>query len=285
MQEDEGNRASAFAAYVGAGLKPSLVAQLLGLELPVGVEYQDLDPKEPPPAPGQPGQPGQPPLPAPAVKYDPDQPRDENGKWTDGGGGSNTESESDLHTMVDYKGNQMTAWYAKKLSWLDSFSENERYAFYSWQRNGTDLRRQQSGEETPEQNPTAAQVLPHWESIMERGYCYEGVVHRGLNSVPRNVVADWEPGTIIELKNDQSASKSLNYVEDRFQVRPDGGTVNVVWNVNQRSGISLFDMPVDYGGIGRNEQEVVLRRNTKYRVIDKTRNKEGNGYIIRLDEL
>ena len=64
MQEDEGNRASAFAAYVSAGLKPSLVAQLLGLELPKGVKYQDLDPKEPPPpAPGQPGQPGQPPLP------------------------------------------------------------------------------------------------------------------------------------------------------------------------------------------------------------------------------
>ena len=104
---------------------------------------------------------------------------------------------------------------------------------------------------------------------MERGYRYEGVVHRGLNSVPRNVVSDWEPGTIIELKNDQSASKSLNYVEDRFQVRPDGGTVNVVWSVNQRSGISLFDMPVDYGGIGRNEKEVVLRRNTRYRVIEK----------------
>ena len=67
MQEDEGNRASAFAAYVGAGLKPSLVAQLLGLELPVGVEYEDLDPKEPPPpAPGQPGQPGQLPLPGQA---------------------------------------------------------------------------------------------------------------------------------------------------------------------------------------------------------------------------
>ena len=61
MQEDEGNRASAFAAYVGAGLKPSLVAQLLGLELPKGVEYEDLDPEEPEQP--EPAQPGQPPLP------------------------------------------------------------------------------------------------------------------------------------------------------------------------------------------------------------------------------
>jgi len=52
MQEDEAARASAFSAYVGAGIKPSIVAQMLGMELPEGIEYEDLDPEpEPQPQP------------------------------------------------------------------------------------------------------------------------------------------------------------------------------------------------------------------------------------------
>ena len=47
FQADENNRAAAFAAYVGAGLPKSLTAEMLGLELPEGWEYADLDPEEP----------------------------------------------------------------------------------------------------------------------------------------------------------------------------------------------------------------------------------------------
>jgi HK97 family phage portal protein len=47
-QADENERAAAFAAYVGAGLKPSIVAQMLGLNLPEGVEPEDLDPEPQP---------------------------------------------------------------------------------------------------------------------------------------------------------------------------------------------------------------------------------------------
>lgn len=59
FQQDENERAGAFAAYVGAGLKPSIVAQMLGLELPDGVTYEELDPEPAPvvvvspPAPSQ----------------------------------------------------------------------------------------------------------------------------------------------------------------------------------------------------------------------------------------
>lgn len=49
FQQDENERAAAFAQYVGAGLKPSIVAQMLGLELPEGVTYEDLDPEPAPP--------------------------------------------------------------------------------------------------------------------------------------------------------------------------------------------------------------------------------------------
>jgi len=45
FQEDENSRAAAFAAYTGGGLKPSVAAQLLGITLPEGIEYIDLDPE------------------------------------------------------------------------------------------------------------------------------------------------------------------------------------------------------------------------------------------------
>ncbi len=47
-QEDEAERAGAFQSYVSAGLKPSIAAQIVGIELPNGIEYEDLDPEPEP---------------------------------------------------------------------------------------------------------------------------------------------------------------------------------------------------------------------------------------------
>lgn len=55
FQEDESARASAFASYTGGGLKPSIAAQLLGITLPEGIEYNDLDPEPVAPVIEQPG--------------------------------------------------------------------------------------------------------------------------------------------------------------------------------------------------------------------------------------
>jgi SPP1 gp7 family putative phage head morphogenesis protein len=59
FQADEAERAQAFSSYTGGGLKPSVAAQLLGITLPEGIEYADLDP-EPQPEPlanaAEPGQ-------------------------------------------------------------------------------------------------------------------------------------------------------------------------------------------------------------------------------------
>jgi hypothetical protein len=50
MQEEENERANAFSVYVHAGVRPSVAAQLLGIELPEGIDYAmldaDLDAKE-----------------------------------------------------------------------------------------------------------------------------------------------------------------------------------------------------------------------------------------------
>lgn len=54
---DQVNRASAYATYVSAGMKPSLAAQICGLELPNDMPFETLDP---PPAPA--------PVPAPATE-------------------------------------------------------------------------------------------------------------------------------------------------------------------------------------------------------------------------
>jgi hypothetical protein len=42
-QEDEVARASAYSTYVSSGIKPSVAAQVIGMELPDDIEYEDLD--------------------------------------------------------------------------------------------------------------------------------------------------------------------------------------------------------------------------------------------------
>ena len=44
FQQDEAERARAYAMYVNAGMRPSVAAAMLGLDLPADVEYADLDP-------------------------------------------------------------------------------------------------------------------------------------------------------------------------------------------------------------------------------------------------
>lgn len=51
-QEDEEQRAGAYSTYVSAGMKPSIAAQLMGLDLPQGITPEMLDPEpEPEPEP------------------------------------------------------------------------------------------------------------------------------------------------------------------------------------------------------------------------------------------
>lgn len=45
--QDEAANASAYSTYVNSGMKPSIAAQIVGIELPQGMEYEDLDPEEP----------------------------------------------------------------------------------------------------------------------------------------------------------------------------------------------------------------------------------------------
>ena len=57
FQDDENTRAAAFKLYTDAGLPLSVAAEMLGLYLPTGVSYADLDAMKPPPPFGAPAQP------------------------------------------------------------------------------------------------------------------------------------------------------------------------------------------------------------------------------------
>lgn len=58
FQEEKVSRASAYAQYISSGMLPSLAAQIVGIDLPQGIEYTDLDavdePEPTPPAETQP---------------------------------------------------------------------------------------------------------------------------------------------------------------------------------------------------------------------------------------
>ena len=47
FQEDETKRATSYWNYVHAGMKPSIAAQILGIDLPIGIEYEELDERIP----------------------------------------------------------------------------------------------------------------------------------------------------------------------------------------------------------------------------------------------
>ena len=42
-QEEERQRAGAYRAYVASGMKPSIAAQVVGIDLPPDIEYEELD--------------------------------------------------------------------------------------------------------------------------------------------------------------------------------------------------------------------------------------------------
>ena len=50
-QEEEAKRAGAYRAYVASGMKPSIAAQVVGIDLPADIEYADLDDVFVPPTP------------------------------------------------------------------------------------------------------------------------------------------------------------------------------------------------------------------------------------------
>ena len=48
FQANEAERSANYGAYINAGVKPSIAARMVGLEMPDGTDYEDLDPEEQP---------------------------------------------------------------------------------------------------------------------------------------------------------------------------------------------------------------------------------------------
>lgn len=181
-----------------------------------------------------------------------------------GGGGGNGGGESINASSSD---NELST---KRNEWADKLSTDEQSAIDHWGTSGKDIRNLQSGninEMTDLEISRAQNYLDNWESALDKGINYNGVVYRGLNNVPyENGIDNWINDGRIEIANDQSSTINGNIV-DGFSGKGYGNNNSVVWEVEQNSGVILFDMThVTMGGKPISESEVVLRKGTIYKI-------------------
>jgi hypothetical protein len=185
--------------------------------------------------------------------------------------------------------------------WVDSLSPEELSALRQWGRWGHGVRKIQSGQAntlTDRDRRNAERALPHWESALKKGVAYEGEVYRGITRVPEETLENWKPGSVIELRNDQSASKdsdvAIKFTHPASKKRSEA---SVFWKIRQKTGVDLFEQTSVYYGDDPqtgwvSESEVILRKGSKY-VVKSTQwfNSEGehhlgNGrYVIELEEV
>lgn len=161
---------------------------------------------------------------------------------------------------------------SKKDIWINSLTDKEKQAIHHWGISGGDLRRLQSGD-TARMSEfeliEAKRTLPYWESATAKGVKYEGEIYRGLTNVPYNGVIDqWTPGSIIKLTNDQSATYGKDIAKDFVVIaKGDNRYSSVLWKIDQSSGINLFEQTnVTMGGKLISESEIIIKKNTQYRI-------------------
>lgn len=183
------------------------------------------------------------------------------------------------------KGRGSATWRRKE-EWAANLTEAEKTALFHWGQTGYGIRKIQSGH--PEKiaddrlRERAQRDIQHWESAMEKGVPFRGVVYRGLSGIPGSVIGQWRESGQVSLNNDQSATKAEELGKDFALAGPQGNRdiTRALWKCNQRSGVDLFGQTnVTEGGPGKwvAEQEVVLRKGTTYRIKSMTYlDKSGN---------
>jgi hypothetical protein len=197
-----------------------------------------------------------------ALKYSDDQPRDEAGRWSSGGGGSYN------------SGSSSSSVSALRENWEGSLSESEKQTLHEWGISGRDIRDFQSGNTDGWSDDKLNRVRSksdEFAGLLDKGVRYEGTISRGLSNVPyENGIENWiENGEII-LNNDQSATSKNIYAKD-FAVDGWGDNNAVVLVADQKTGVALFDKTnVTMGGKSISESEVVMRKGTTYKVKSAT---------------
>jgi hypothetical protein len=156
-----------------------------------------------------------------------------------------------------------------KEQWINSLNEQDQQVVRSWGASGRDIRNYQSGdisqytqkeiEELKIKNDT-------FQKILDNGVKYDGTVYRGLNEVPKDTILEWKNSGTISLNNDQSSSYNVDMAKT-FSVTGNGDSNAVLFNIENKSGINLFEQTkVTYGNKLISEYEVVIRKGTEYQV-------------------
>lgn len=197
-----------------------------------------------------------------AIKYSDDQPRDEFGRWSSGGGLSisSNSTQEEIGAAADKFGQSLT--------------QPEKDALHNWGISGKEIRQLQNGTYNDNERHTFRkeqyeEIKQNWDSALDKAPTYEGVVFRGLSNVPMSAIDNFTVGESISLNNDQSATHSEKWATG-FAGNGWADDQSVMMVIDQKSGKALMEMTnVTYGGRTVDEKEVVVRKGAKYEVTSK----------------
>lgn len=199
--------------------------------------------------------------PSVSLSFDPDQPRDENGRWADAGGGGAWPVPDDSDRVFGGQPNDYKRIEASGKAWQAGLTRDEEDTLRSYTqtsygdvnrylRGGEDVRDAKAFADTITKALDKAKDIPP-----------PAVVWRGLHtdkSTTHGVLAKLNPGDVIRLKGFQSTS-----VEPSFAKRWSGAASNLIMEIKPKSGAYL-------GGLtSKNEGEYLLPHNAEYRVVGR----------------
>jgi HK97 family phage portal protein len=230
-----------------------------------------------------------------SLRGSPDQPRDDAGRWTSGGGGAISQADyvkqvsdtlASVHRLTGDKAAPHVDFYVQRREaqpdWYKSLSHAEEERVWSWRGRGyEDIRSDQKlGKESTRR--------AEWEAAIEKAPEVEGDFYRGLSgwTITQRDIDQFQPGATITLDADSSASKSQAYAHEHSTklTSIDPEDVGEAWTKETRPGLVLkFE-----GTKGRDisdlrsasmtfakgvtinpkngEEEVILRRGSQYTV-------------------
>lgn len=184
------------------------------------------------------------------LKFDPNQPRDPDGKWTDGSGGRAAHSEESHQ------------------AWLDGLTTDERKAFNEWTsgsyREYRDLDKY-GGAKTG--------LYGAFHAALEKSPRWAGTVHRGIHDLSPETMAKFVEGA--EFTWDATSSSSTKpHIGEHFAMKDLGDKERnrrgrIVMELEVATGTNIagtLDKKTNIFADGL-EAEVILHKGTKYRIV------------------
>lgn len=214
--------------------------------------------------------------------FNPDEPRDEKGKWTYGADGtsaikvpnalSDFNINNDLLSEMAESGNKDDLDY---VHWMGNLTSNEAIGIRHWIGSETtcNMMRQIEKGKIPA-GAGERQLVSDFTSALDKCPKYKGECFRGTDEQ-----GSWKPspdlkvGSIITLKADTSASTDREVPADSFY---DG----LMLNIKTKSAADL-----DSRNVISNEHEVVLRKDSRYEVTSVNQAKTSLYHSINLREI